>query len=194
MRPPTSEIHPLRTAVSQLSDANLTDDTDILSPGSKEPSMPLAPPGIVRRWSVIGRKADHSECTTIFDLPTYDRTHVIIHPGGVTTFTVTITRSAIRILLDTIESGTACTVPATHPVHGQRLLGLRPVSLPNEPAWTDRQAEAPPSIGPMELYVHLPDAKIEIIYHRNQLIHLATTLAVIFLGGDSTDQAKFLTE
>jgi len=142
--------------------------------------MPLAPPGVARRWSVVGRKADHSQCTTIFDLPTNDRGHAIIHPGGVTTYTVTIARSAIEVLLDTIESGAACTVPATHPVHGRRLLGLRPVSLPNEPAWTDRRPDAPPSPGPMELYVHLPDARIEVIFHRNQLTHLATTLAVIF--------------
>lgn len=147
--------------------------------------MPLAPRGIVRRWSIPGRRADDSECTTDFDLPANDREHVVIHPGGVTTYTVTIARPAIHMLLDTIESGNACAVPADHPVHGPRLLGLRPVTPPNEPSWTDRPADAEPCHGPMELYVRLPDTQVSVVFGRKQLTLLAATLAVILIGGNS---------
>jgi hypothetical protein len=143
--------------------------------------MPLAPPGVSRRWSVIGHKSDHGECTTILDVPDDDRAHVVLHPGGVTAYTVRIARPAIQVLLDTIESGNACAVPATHPVHGGRLLCLRPATLPNEPPWTDRPADASPYFGPMELYLRLPGAEFSVIFRRERLLRLATALAEILI-------------
>ncbi len=143
--------------------------------------MPLAPPGIARRWSVVGHTADHWECTTILDLPADDRAHVIIHPGGVTTYTVRVARAGIHMLLDTVESGNACAVPAEHAEHGGRLLCLRPVTLPNEIPWTERPADAPPYLGPMELYLRLPGAQIAVIFRRERLLRLATVLAEILV-------------
>jgi hypothetical protein len=128
--------------------------------------MSLAPPGIARRWSVIGQTIDHWESTTLFDLPTDDRAHLVIHPAAVTVYSLRLDRAAVQMLLDTIATGDACLVPATHVVHGERLLGLRPISLPTELP------------GPMELYLELPDAWIEIRFRHKALMELATALAM----------------
>ncbi len=143
--------------------------------------MPLAPPGIARRWTVVGHTLDHWECSTIIDLPMGDPGHVIIHPAAVTTYSLSISRRSVQMLMHTIESGDACTVPVEHPVHGNRLLGLRPITLPHEIPWTDRPADAPPYLGPMELYLRLPDAQISIIFRRERLLRLATIFAEILL-------------
>jgi hypothetical protein len=140
--------------------------------------MPLAPPGIAQRWTVIGQTIAHWECTTLFDLPADDRAHLVVHPAAVTVYSLRLDRDAVRTLLDTIAAGNACAVPARHAVHGERLLGLRPVSLPNEPRWHESPADSPPYHGPMELYLHLPDAQIEIRFRRAALLELATILAM----------------
>lgn len=137
----------------------------------------LAPPGIARRWAVVGHTPDRWECTTLFDLPADDPHRVIVHPAAVDKYTVHLQRRSIEMLIRTIESGDACAVPAIHTVHGGRLLGLRPITLPNEPSWTDRPADTPPYLGPMELYLQLPDAQIAIIFRRERLLRLATILA-----------------
>lgn len=141
--------------------------------------MSLAPPGIARRWTVIGHTLDHWECTTIIDLPAGEDDRILIHPAAVTTYSVAISRKSARMLMHTMESGDACTVPAEHPTHGSRLLGLRPITLPNEIPWTERPADAPPYLGPMELYLRLPDAQIAIIFRHERLLRLATILAEI---------------
>ncbi len=64
---------------------------------------------------------------------------------------------------------------------GPCLLGLRPITPPNEIPWTERPADAPPHLGPMELYLRLPDAQIAIIFRRERLLRLATILAEILL-------------
>lgn len=140
--------------------------------------MPLAPPGIAQRWTVIGQTIAHWECTTLFDLPAADRAHLVVHPAAVTVYSLRLDRAAVRMLLDTIAAGNACAVPAQHAEHGERLLGLRPVSLPNEPQWHESPADAPPYHGPMELYLHLPDAQVEIRFRRKSLLELATVLAM----------------
>lgn len=141
----------------------------------------LAPPGIARRWAVVGHTHDRWECTTLFDLPAEDQHRVIVHPAAVDKYTVELRRPSIEMLIRTIESGDACAVPATHPVHGERLLGLRPITLTNEPSWTDRPADAPAYLGPMELYLRVPDAQIAIIFRRERLLKLATILAELLL-------------
>jgi hypothetical protein len=141
--------------------------------------MPAVPPGIARRWAVVGRTPDHWECTLIIDLPKLDDDRLVLHPGGVSTYTVTIHRPAIRQLHETITTGGACAVPVDHAKYGRRLLGLRPINSPNEPAWTDRPADAPPYRGPVELYLRLPGAQISIIFRRDRVLRLAQALSDI---------------
>jgi hypothetical protein len=141
----------------------------------------LAPPGIARRWAVIGHTPDRWECTTLFDLPADDPHRVIVHPAAVDRYTIVLRRPAIQMLIRTIETGKACAAPAFHTVHGGRELYLRPITLPNEPSWTDRPADAPAYLGPMELELQLPDAQIAIIFRRERLLHFATILAELLL-------------
>lgn len=105
----------------------------------------------------------------------------MVHPAAVQLYSVTLSSKSVRMLLNTVQTGTACTVPAIHTVHGGQLLGLRPITLPGETPWTDRPADAPPYLGPMELHLQLPDAQIEIIFKRERLLHLATVLAETLL-------------
>ena len=152
--------------------------------------MALAPPGVAHRWSVTGHTIDHWECTTIFDLPADDRARLVVHPGAVSRYTVRLDRAGVRMLLDTIASGEACAVPAKHPIHGDRLLGLRPITLPHDVPWTNRPADAPPYFGPMELYLQLPDAQIEIIFERNRLLRLAGALSMALDELTEADSAR----
>jgi len=132
----------------------------------------------LRRWAVQGRKPNGDNATTIFDLR-HDRRHVVVYPATVDTYTVTIAAPAVRMLATTASSGTACAVPAEHPTHGRRLLGLRPYQSAHEPSWLNRPADAPPYPGPMELYVVLPDNEIHIVYRHDRLHLLAATLTEI---------------
>jgi len=102
---------------------------------------------------------------------------VTIHPAGVTKYTVTVDRAGLRRLLDTINSRNACAVTVHHPVHGERLLCLRPVGR----SWTDRPADEPPSPGPMMLFLTLPDSEIMIVFRRKRLRNLATALSEILV-------------
>lgn len=136
------------------------------------------PPAYVRRWAVQGRTPNGDAATTIFDLLS-DRRGIAVYPATVDTFAVLIDRASVEILLSTLDSRDACAVPAWHSVHGDRLLGLRPFESPHEPSWTDRPADAPPYLGPIELYVRLPKELIHIVYRHGQLLALRTTLAEI---------------
>lgn len=137
------------------------------------------PPRFLRRWAIQGVRPAGDRATTIFDLRE-DRAHVAVYPATVDTFALLIDRAAVYMLLTTLESGNACAVPGIHPLHGQRLLGLRPYDQPHaQPAWTDRPADAPPYHGPMELYVHLPGDHMIIIYGRDRLLSLHEALTEI---------------
>jgi hypothetical protein len=133
-----------------------------------------APPGFVRRWVVQARTAGSWPSTTLFDLAE-DRRHVMVRPAAVDTFSILIDAAGVRVLLETIDSQAACAVPGRHARHGTWLLGLRP----SEPSWTDRPAGAPPSPGPLELYVLLPGDEIHIRYRREHIAALRYTLAEI---------------
>lgn len=137
------------------------------------------PPQYLRRWAVQGVKPNGDRATTIFDLRK-DREHVAVYPATVDTFAMLINHSAVQTLLTTIEPRNTCTVPGTHAIHGQRLLGLRPYDTPHaEPSWPDRPADAPSYQGPMELYVHLPNQQIHIIYGNQGLTALHDALTQI---------------
>lgn len=131
-----------------------------------------------RRWAVQGRKPNGDTATTIFDL-LHDRRHVMVYPATLAALAVVIDGSAVRMLVDTAMSRTACAVPAVHAVHGHRLLGLHPYDSPSEPSWTDRPADAPPYLGPMELYLVLPHAEMRIVYRRERLHLLADTFGYL---------------
>lgn len=138
-----------------------------------------SPPRYLRRWGVQGVKPDGGTATTIFDLRE-DREHVAVYPATVDTFALLIDQAGVRMLLTTAESGNACAVPGIHALHGERLLGLHPHEpLHAEPSWTNRPADAPAYHGPMELYVHLPDDQIHIIYRHDRLLSLQDTLTEI---------------
>lgn len=139
--------------------------------------MTLTPPGIAHRWTVLGHTPDHWECTIILDLPTSDSEHVTIHPAGVTKYTITADRTSIRRLHDAINTRNVCAIPVHHPVHGPRLLCLRPV----ERSWTERPADEPPTSGPVMLYLTLPDSEITIIFRGKRRRNLATALSEILL-------------
>lgn len=137
------------------------------------------PAQFLRRWAVQGARPEGDRATTIFDLR-HDRAHVAVYPATVDTFALLIDRAGVEMLLTTVESRNACTVPGMHAVHGPRLLGLRPYDTPHaEPAWTDRPADAPPYGGPMALFVHLPNEEIRIIYGRERLRDLQAALTEI---------------
>ena len=118
------------------------------------------PPRFVRRWAVQGVKSDGNLATTIFDLLEYRR-HVAVYPATVETFAVLIDRAAVHMLQSTLQSGTACAVPAWHAVHGDRLLGLRSIE------------------SKVELYELLPHAEITISYAGERLVALGNALAEI---------------
>ena len=126
------------------------------------------PPHYVRRWAVQGVKPGGDLATTIFDLR-YGRAHVAIYPATVDTFALLIDRAAVDLLATTVESRNACAVMGMHALHGPRLLGLRPYQLPH----------TEPSQGPLELYVHLPNDQIHIIYGRERLAALQDALTEI---------------
>ncbi|HEV2783371.1 MAG TPA: hypothetical protein VGX25_28645 [Actinophytocola sp.] len=133
------------------------------------------PPGFARRWAAQGVKPDGNRATTIFDL-LEDRQGVAVYPATIDTFVVLLARPAIDMLRTTINSREACAVPAWHSVHGDRLLCLRPFTVPHEPSWTDR----PPYRRPMELSVALPDKnEIHIVYARKRLLILRHKLVQI---------------
>jgi hypothetical protein len=132
----------------------------------------------LRRWAVQGRKPGGDNATTIFDLLP-DHRHVAVYPATVDTYAVTITAPSVHMLATTATSGTACAVPADHATHGRRLLGLRPYQPTHEPSWPNRPADAPPYLGPMELYLVLPGAEIHIIYRHDRLHLLTNTLTDI---------------
>ncbi|OLF16751.1 hypothetical protein BU204_14880 [Actinophytocola xanthii] len=137
---------------------------------------------------MVGRTRDHWECTLIIDLPKKADDLLVLHPAGVSMYTVTTTRHAIQQLHETLTTGGACAVPVHHEAHGDRLLCLRPTTLPAEPPWTDRPADAPPHRGPMELYLGLPDSQISIIFPRDRVLLLARTLTQILNEEDSVAQ------
>jgi hypothetical protein len=135
-------------------------------------------PPYLRRWAVQGCKPNGDNATTIFDLLP-DHRNVVIYPATVDTYAVTVAGPAVHMLATTASSGTACTVPAEHATHGQRLLGLRPFQPAHEPSWLNRPADAPSYTGPMELYLIVPGDEIHIVYRHDRLHLLANTLTEI---------------
>ncbi len=136
-------------------------------------------PRFACRWTIKANTHDLQWCTTIFDLLP-GRAHVAVYPGAVSTYAVRLDRAGIDMLADTLESRDACAVPALHPVHGARLLALRPCVMPHEPPWTNRPADAPPYRGPMELAIDLPrDAGIRVLFFNERVPVLTETLAEI---------------
>jgi hypothetical protein len=129
--------------------------------------MTLAPPGVARRWTVVGHTLEGWECTTLFDLPRLGEDNVVIHPAAVSKYTVAITFASTQRLLNTIETGNECSVPVRHAIHSGQSLCLRPISLPQE------------NLGPMELFLRLPDVQFSVVFKRDRLRHLATILADI---------------
>ncbi|MGH3858383.1 hypothetical protein [Actinokineospora sp.] len=118
-------------------------------------------------------------CTTIFDLLPNGRS-LAVYPGATSTYALRLDRAAIDMLADTLACRAACAVPALHPVHGRRLLALRPFTMPHEPSWTDRPANAPPYLGPMELSLDLPGGNgTRVLFRREHLLALTDTLAEI---------------
>jgi hypothetical protein len=130
------------------------------------------------RWAVQGRTPEGDAATTIFDLMK-DYRRVMVYPATIDTFAVLIEGSAIHILAEAAATRNACAVPAMHAIHGARLLGLRPYSAPFEPDWTNRPADAPPYLGPMELYLAIPGQEIRIVYRHEQLAKLTKILGQI---------------
>lgn len=103
-----------------------------------------------------GRKPNGDTATTTFE--------PVPGPQVVTTvdtLTVTLAASAVRMLAATVVADTACAVPAEHPTHGTRLLGLRPS----------------PGPGQAELYLTLPDAESHIVHSRHSLSAALAELA-----------------
>ncbi|MBC6448072.1 hypothetical protein [Actinokineospora xionganensis] len=136
-------------------------------------------PRFACRWTIKANTHDLQWCTTIFDLLP-DRTHIAVYPGAVSTYAVRLDRSGIDMLADTLETRDACAVPALHPAHGKRLLTLRPHTMPHQPPWTNRPADAPPYRGPMELALELPrDTGIRVLFFNERVPLLADTLAEI---------------
>lgn len=136
-------------------------------------------PRFACRWTVKATTPDLASCTTIFDLLP-NRRHLAVYPAAVCTYAVRLDSAGIDMLSDTLESRDACAVPALHPVHGKRLLNLRPATMPYEPRWTDRPTTAPPYRGPMELALELPgDIAIRILFWRERLLALTETLSEI---------------
>jgi hypothetical protein len=134
------------------------------------------PPQFVHRRAVQGVKPTGDRATTIFDLRA-DRKHVAVYPATVDTFAMLTDRAGVALLVAAIESGNSCAVPGIHAVHDRQLLGLRPYGGP----YTGRsQTGLLPDMflnrGPMELYVHLPDAQIHIIYGCDRLPALHDSL------------------
>jgi hypothetical protein len=129
-----------------------------------------APHGFICRWITQATTPDSHPCTTIFDL-TETRTHVLVQPSTIDKFSLLIDADAIRVLLETIDNNAACAVPAHHPTHGTRLLGLRP----HDPNWTN----TPPRPGPVTLYIHLPNDEIQVVFGDHHLTRLRDTLAEI---------------
>ncbi|MGQ0839279.1 hypothetical protein [Actinokineospora sp.] len=135
-------------------------------------------PKFACRWSIKAFTPEFTFCTTLFDLLP-NRRHVVIYPAAVSRFSVRLDRTAVEMLGATLETRDACAVLALHPLHGNRLLGLRPLTEPKVPAWSDRPADAPPYLGPMELYLELPDDGIRVLFLRERLYTLTDTLAEI---------------
>lgn len=135
-------------------------------------------PRFACRWIVKGETPDYAFRSTIFDLLP-DRRQFVVYPAAVGTFAIRLDRAAVEMLAATLETGDACAVAGVHPVHGRRLLGLRPYSAPHEPCWTNRPVDAPRYLGPVELYVDLPGQGIRVVYRRERLFALAETFAEI---------------
>ncbi|MGQ0840448.1 hypothetical protein [Actinokineospora sp.] len=144
----------------------------------------MGEPVFAVRWTVTGRTPDGGNCTTIFDLA-LDRGHLIVYPAAVGDFALSLDLDAVRMLLSIVEARSAGMVPGLHPLCGYWLLGVAPYSSSVEPEWTDRAADAPPYLGPIELYVRLPDKEIHIIYRTDRYQALLDTLteAVACLEG-----------
>lgn len=132
----------------------------------------------VERWAVQGRTPEGDAATTIFDLM-MDYRRIMVYPATIDTFAVLVEGSAIRVLAENAANREACAVPAMHAIHGPRLLGLRPYSAAFEPDWTDRPADSPPYLGPMEIYLAIPGQEIRIVYRHEQLLRLRTVLGQI---------------
>jgi hypothetical protein len=129
------------------------------------------PQGFICRWITQATTPDLHPCTTTFDL-TETRTHVLVQPSTIDNLSLLIDTDAIRVLLETVNTNTACAVPADHPnTHGPYLLGLRP----HDPNWTN----TPPHPGPLTLYIRLPTTEIQILYRDAHLTRLRDTLAEI---------------
>ncbi len=134
------------------------------------------PPCFACRWTVRGVTPDGRWATTIFDLRE-DRRHVAVYLATLAEFAVLIDMAAVRVLADTLTNGEACAVPALHPVHDSRLLGLRPTNTPDQPLWTSRPAVP---TEPMELYLCLPRApEMRIGYAGERLSDLHAVVAQI---------------
>ncbi|WP_054052097.1 hypothetical protein [Alloactinosynnema sp. L-07] len=136
-------------------------------------------PQFACRWTIKACTADFRWSTMIFDLLP-DRSHVAVYPGAVTTGALLLERSPIEVLATTLDTRETCAVPALHPQHGDRLLNLRPCALPHEPPWTNRPADSPPYLGPMELVAELPkDPGIRVVFRHDRVQALEETLAEI---------------
>ena len=133
-----------------------------------------APPGFARRWLVQATTPNAHPCTTTYDLTT-NHQYLMVRPTPDDRFSTLIDATGIQILLHTINTNAACAIPGRHIDQGMWLLGLRP----NEPNWTTRPTNTPPRPGPLELYVHLPTAEINVIYPLRHLQTLHDTLTEI---------------
>lgn len=98
-----------------------------------------------------GYLADRSICTSLVEL---DEAHqrLWIRLASVTRFSVSLDKSAVDLLIETLEGPGACAVRCTHE-RGQRLLGADPVTEPGVVPHSDRRTQGRPT----RLYLHLDE-------------------------------------
>jgi hypothetical protein len=107
-----------------------------------------------------GYLADRSICTSLVEL---DDTHsrLWIRLASVSRFSVALDKAATDLLIDTLDSASACAVRCTHE-HGQRLLGADPAPEPTVIPQSERRRAGQA----MRLYLHLDDDSIDVTLTR----------------------------